>query len=59
VHCSETVFMRLRRKFVFMERGEMSIKGKGVMRTYFLEREFNADDDALVHEARRLMQTEV
>ncbi len=36
VHVSEEVFTALQGKFAFEERGEMEIKGKGMMRTWFL-----------------------
>ncbi|MES2766898.1 MAG: adenylate/guanylate cyclase domain-containing protein [Bacteroidota bacterium] len=36
IHCSEKVFKALKDKFDFEERGEMEIKGKGKMKTYFL-----------------------
>jgi adenylate cyclase len=36
VHVSEEVFLALNGKFTFEERGEMDVKGKGVMRTWFL-----------------------
>ena len=36
IHVSEEVFEALKEKFVFEERGEMEVKGKGVMRTWFL-----------------------
>lgn len=37
VHCSEAVFFALEEDFIFEARGEMEIKGKGMMNTYFLE----------------------
>jgi len=36
VHVSEEVYEALKEKFAFEERGEMEIKGKGTMRTWFL-----------------------
>ncbi len=36
IHVSEEVFDALKEKFVFEERGELEIKGKGTMRTWFL-----------------------
>jgi hypothetical protein len=36
IHVSEEVFATLDGKFVFEERGEIDIKGKGRMKTYFL-----------------------
>jgi class 3 adenylate cyclase/uncharacterized protein HemY len=36
IHCTEEVFKALNNDFIFKERGEMEIKGKGVMKTYFL-----------------------
>ncbi|MBS1537707.1 MAG: hypothetical protein JST20_08175, partial [Bacteroidetes bacterium] len=41
IHCSEEFAMHLQNRddsFVLTERGEMEIKGKGIMKTYFLER---------------------
>ena len=35
IHCTEEIFLALKDKFVFEERGEIEIKGKGKMRTYF------------------------
>jgi Adenylate and Guanylate cyclase catalytic domain len=35
-HVSEEIFLALNDKFTFEERGVMEIKGKGVMRTWFL-----------------------
>ncbi|MFY7997272.1 MAG: adenylate/guanylate cyclase domain-containing protein [Candidatus Kapaibacteriota bacterium] len=37
IHCTEHVFLRLRHKFIFTARGEIRVKGKGLMHTYFLE----------------------
>ena len=37
IHCSEEVYKALKEKFVFEERGDIDIKGKGVMRTWFLK----------------------
>jgi class 3 adenylate cyclase len=39
IHVSEEVYLHLRERFIFRERGEIRIKGKGTMRTYFLEQE--------------------
>jgi class 3 adenylate cyclase/tetratricopeptide (TPR) repeat protein len=36
IHCSQEVYNTLQQAFLFEERGEMEIKGKGVMRTWFL-----------------------
>jgi class 3 adenylate cyclase len=40
VHVSETVYLKLKHipRFAFEERGEIAVKGKGAMRTYFLNR---------------------
>ncbi len=41
IHCSEDFAYHLQNRdesFVFQERGEIEVKGKGLMRTYFLER---------------------
>jgi class 3 adenylate cyclase len=36
IHCSNEVYEALKEKFVFEERGEIEVKGKGLMRTWFL-----------------------
>jgi class 3 adenylate cyclase len=36
IHCSEAVYLQLRDRFEFSERGEIEIRGKGLMRTYYL-----------------------
>jgi len=36
IHCSEEVYEALKEKFPFEERGEIEVKGKGMMRTWFL-----------------------
>jgi class 3 adenylate cyclase len=36
IHCSNEVYEALKEKFVFEERGEIEVKGKGMMRTWFL-----------------------
>lgn len=36
IHCSETVYSNLRKTFRFEKREALSIKGKGMMQTYFL-----------------------
>jgi class 3 adenylate cyclase len=36
IHCSATVYERLRQRYTFRERGEIPIKGKGRLTTYFL-----------------------
>ncbi len=36
IHCSEAVHLQLRDRFEFSERGEIEIRGKGLMRTYDL-----------------------
>ncbi|MES2765056.1 MAG: adenylate/guanylate cyclase domain-containing protein [Bacteroidota bacterium] len=41
IHVTEDVFKALKDKYVFKERGEMEIKGKGRMKTYFLLKEKN------------------
>lgn len=38
IHCTEVVYHLLKDEFEFEERGEIDIKGKGIMRTYFLLR---------------------
>ncbi|HRY30607.1 MAG TPA: adenylate/guanylate cyclase domain-containing protein, partial [Elusimicrobiota bacterium] len=39
IHCSEAFHAQARADFDFTERGEVDIKGKGKMRTYFLEKQ--------------------
>lgn len=56
VHCTEQVFLRLRHKFVFVERGEIRVKGKGLMHTYFLEKEFDEESAALLRRAEELVK---
>ncbi|NEN93533.1 MAG: response regulator [Okeania sp. SIO3H1] len=41
VQVTSIVYQRLQKKFVFEERGQVSIKGKGDMTTYFLKGVFN------------------
>ena len=36
IHVSEAVYLILKSTFLFDERGEIQVKGKGLMRTYFL-----------------------
>ncbi len=36
IHVSEDVFTALKEKFVFEERGDIEVKGKGLLRTWFL-----------------------
>jgi class 3 adenylate cyclase len=36
VHVSESVYLALREKYKFTERGEIEVKGKGKVKTYFL-----------------------
>ncbi|MCU0426047.1 MAG: hypothetical protein MUF71_10525 [Candidatus Kapabacteria bacterium] len=36
IHVSEEIYQTLKDKFVFEERGEIEVKGKGVLRTYYL-----------------------
>jgi class 3 adenylate cyclase len=36
IHVSEAVYHLLKTTYLFEERGEIQIKGKGLMRTYFL-----------------------
>jgi class 3 adenylate cyclase/Tfp pilus assembly protein PilF len=36
IHCSEETYQALKEKFAFEERGEIEIKGRGMMRTRFL-----------------------
>lgn len=56
IHCTEQVAIRLRHKFIFSERGEIHVKGKGLMHTYFLEKEFDAASDELVERVQRLVR---
>ena len=36
IHCSSDVYEILKEKFMFEERGEIEVKGKGMLRTWFL-----------------------
>ncbi len=36
IHCSEAVYESLKDLFLFEERGVISVKGKGPMKTFFL-----------------------
>jgi class 3 adenylate cyclase/GAF domain-containing protein len=36
VHCSDVFYELLKDKFIFEDRGEIEVKGKGIMHTYFL-----------------------
>ncbi|MCS6808746.1 MAG: adenylate/guanylate cyclase domain-containing protein [Bacteroidota bacterium] len=36
VHVSEAVYAKLQGKFEFQERGDIEVKGKGIMKTYFV-----------------------
>jgi class 3 adenylate cyclase len=38
IHCSEALFVRLQEVFEFEPRGEIEIRSKGLMRTYYLRR---------------------
>jgi class 3 adenylate cyclase len=46
IHCTEAVYQDLQARFAFAERGLVSIKNKGDMRTYFLLGELNTDSPA-------------
>lgn len=48
IHCSETVYERLKNIYQFEHRGAIDIKGKGKMDTYFLIGNIIADDSILV-----------
>ncbi|KAL2096341.1 hypothetical protein ACEWY4_008489 [Coilia grayii] len=49
IHLSPTVYQALRHKgFVMVERGEIEVKGKGLMCTYFLERNLTATDSQIM-----------
>ena len=39
IHCSREVFLALHEQFSFEPRGEIEVKGKGRLQTYFLEKE--------------------
>jgi adenylate cyclase len=47
IQVSQDVYERLKGEFVFEERGEIAVKGKGVMRTWFLvaQRDLDSVDD--------------
>jgi len=44
IQCSETVYHRLKDRFQFEFRGAIKIKGKGLMRTYFLVKQYGGLD---------------
>jgi class 3 adenylate cyclase/ligand-binding sensor domain-containing protein len=41
VHCSEVIYVALKDKYDFEERGTIEVKGKGAMKTYFILRKKN------------------
>lgn len=47
IHVSEEVRMRLRDDFEFEDRGEVQLKGKGGLTTYFLNRKREPDSNIL------------
>jgi class 3 adenylate cyclase len=47
VHVSEEVYEVLKERFVFEERGAIEVKGKGVMRTWFLTETRPSNDDTV------------
>ena len=50
IHVSEATYQLLSAKYLFESRGEISIKGKGVMHTYFLDgRKINTQGGAYAH----------
>jgi Adenylate and Guanylate cyclase catalytic domain len=55
IQVPQHVYERLKREFVFEERGDITVKGKGVMRTWFLvaQRDLDSVDEAATdqHEA--------
>ncbi|KAF4661661.1 hypothetical protein FOZ61_003056 [Perkinsus olseni] len=48
VHCSEATAQRIQGDFELVDRGDMFIKGKGLMRTFFIEREMESTKDRSV-----------
>ncbi|XP_041920131.1 guanylate cyclase soluble subunit beta-2-like [Alosa sapidissima] len=59
IHLSPTVYHVLRHKgFEMLERGEIEIKGKGRMRTYFLERNLTATESQIMGRRRSHRVTE-
>ncbi|XP_022609535.1 guanylate cyclase soluble subunit beta-2-like [Seriola dumerili] len=49
IHLSPTVYQALKKKsFVFQKRGEIEVKGKGRMVTYFLERNFGVSEQQIM-----------
>ena len=36
INCSQEIYNKLKDKFVFEDRGEMEVKGKGIMHMFFL-----------------------
>lgn len=45
IQVSETTYQLLKNKFVFEERGNIDIKGKGMMKTYFLVGRYSLSDE--------------
>eukprot|EP00297_Palpitomonas_bilix_P024488 CAMPEP_0113896592 /NCGR_PEP_ID=MMETSP0780_2-20120614/18128_1 /TAXON_ID=652834 /ORGANISM="Palpitomonas bilix" /LENGTH=695 /DNA_ID=CAMNT_0000887799 /DNA_START=244 /DNA_END=2328 /DNA_ORIENTATION=- /assembly_acc=CAM_ASM_000599 len=54
IHMSNVAAARLRRSFLLRERGDIPIKGKGIMRTYFLEGP-KAEDERIARVANTLV----
>ncbi|EER20543.1 adenylate cyclase, putative [Perkinsus marinus ATCC 50983] len=48
VHCSEATAQRIQGDFELVDRGDMFIKGKGLMRTFFIEKEMESTKDRSV-----------
>ncbi|KAF4672011.1 hypothetical protein FOL47_001022 [Perkinsus chesapeaki] len=56
VHCSEATAQRIKGDFELIDRGEMFIKGKGMMRTFFIDKEMDSTKDRSVLPNKRTLE---
>jgi hypothetical protein len=61
IHCSEAVMLQLQSTgmYVFSPRGPIDVKGKGVMRTYWLEGPVDEKHPRIGRDALRVLSEEV